>query len=507
MAAWLYGRVKGISGCTAVIADSSGLHGVTLLPPATPGGKPRVVRCGSVPGGSLDAESVAALAKLISVPGCSWNFTLSRGDYSLLVVQKPQVAKGELEQSVRWSIGDKIESPVDEGTLAVMEIPTDEPQPNRAHNLYVAFAENEIVDRCNSIFRDAGITLDSIDIRETAQRNLAALCEPSSKGLGLLYDSKEGVQFTITCNGALYLDRFIEEAPSNQDHFGDAAAERSFERIVTQLQRSVDVVARTLSFIRMDRIEVLSADSSRLANTENLATYLQTPVQPLDLNSLFDFSKTPGLAEKEAQIACFSALGAALRFMENGEQINLMPPKVLTGFAAVRQEALALGAIMLALLGIWGVRQMDISSERKTETILQAELQSAQQRLQHQQTNPGKALTDEINLLMPRAEAAGRLLDQAGNLGNPRGYSGTFSLLASIGEQDLWLTSISISNAGKTIGLSGRALRKESVLRYVQRLNDVFGDVGVRFNTLTLSAETSGGQQGFRLPSLAFQIN
>ena len=66
-----------------------------------PEGKPRVVRYGSVPGGSLDAESIAALAKLISVPGCSWNFTLSRGDYSLLVVQKPQVAKGELEQSVR----------------------------------------------------------------------------------------------------------------------------------------------------------------------------------------------------------------------------------------------------------------------------------------------------------------------------------------------------------------------------------------------------------------------
>ncbi len=504
MSDWL--TKKSVVGYTAVIAAADGLYGVTVLPSLTMEGKPRVVKCYSIPGGRLDVETLTALSKNVSVAGCPWVLSLGHKTYKLLVVPEPQVQPSELAESVRWSIGAMLDHPVDEGRLAVMQIPTAEQLPNRTPNLYVVFASNEVIAGCNAVFQQSGIPLEAIDIRETAQRNIAALAEKNGEGLGLLLADKHGVQFTITYNGELYLDRFIEESVSDQPSSDADAEERAYERIVLQMQRSLDFIGRVQTFIDVKRILVMAMPGQRVYNSKALSEQLQKPVEALDLSSLFDFSNVPELAEKEKQLAYFSVLGAALRFMGASQQINLQPPRKPTGVAAVWREFAILGLVLLSLLGVWGVQQMDVVSEREAEAASVRQLQEANNRLQGLMGHAN--LASEIATLKPRAEMAQKMLAQTSNLGSPQGYAHQFSLLASIAEEGLWLSEVSVGATGKTIHLSGRALNKDLVLRYAQQLNSRFAGSGVQFTSLVLTAESTAaqGKPGAPLTTVAFQL-
>ena len=312
MPSWL--GEKRAAGWTAVESGADGLYGVTVL--ASGGGaKPQVVKCGSVAGGYLEASALTGLAKKISAPGCLWTLPLSRQEYNILVVPEPPVLAAEIEQSVRWSIGTMIDYPADEANLAWMRIPTAEQLPNRPPHLYVLVAKSEIVGQYNAVFQQAKLPLRAIDVRETAQRNIAALAEKQGEGLGLLVIGKSGVQFTITFGGELYLDRFVEESLFD-DADRDADAERrAFERIALQVQRSLDFIGRTIPFIDIGRVLVAPMPKKLELDHGFIAENLSVPVEALDLASLFDFSVTPELAREENQALYFTALGAALRFM------------------------------------------------------------------------------------------------------------------------------------------------------------------------------------------------
>jgi hypothetical protein len=107
-------KKKGDAGWTSVAVEADGLYGVTVLAPQKPGGKPRVVKCASIAGDQLDAESLSKLSSKISVPGCPWALSLSRKEYNILVVPEPSVQRDEFDQAVRWLISDMIDYPVEE---------------------------------------------------------------------------------------------------------------------------------------------------------------------------------------------------------------------------------------------------------------------------------------------------------------------------------------------------------------------------------------------------------
>jgi len=315
MAIW-FGK-KGDAGWTAVDARDEGLAGVTVLAPHAPGGKPRVAACAILPGAKLDVDSLIALGKKVSVGACPWTLPLQHKTYSILVVPEPSVKPDEIDQSVRWSIDPLIDYPVDDASIAWMRIPTANLLQNRPHDpqLYVIAARYDLIAEHKALFQKAGVALRAIDVRETAQRNIAALAEKPGEGVGLLLIGGQGVQFTVSFNGELYLDRFFEESLFDSAEDADAQA-RACERIVLQIQRSLDFVGRNLPFIDVHRI-LLAPMPGHLELGDFISRHLPVPVESLDLASLFDFSLTPELARQETQALCFSALGAALRFLKS----------------------------------------------------------------------------------------------------------------------------------------------------------------------------------------------
>ena len=483
MAKWL--ENKGRAGWTAVSVEADGLFGVTVLAPERSGGKPRVVKCGAMPGAQLDAEALTELSKKISVNGCPWTLPLSHKEYNILMVAEPSVQKEEMEQSVRWLIGSMIDYLPEEASVDWMKIPTAEWMPNRPSNIYVLSAKKEITAEIESFFHKAKVQVQALDVREAAQRNIAALAERQGEGVGMLYLGKQGVQFTITFNGALYLDRYIEESLFSGGLVDEIAKARACERIALQVQRSLDFIGRTLPFIEMGRVLVAPMPGNTGIG-DTISQYLQMPVEKLDLASVFDFSQTPELAQEENQALYFSALGASLRFLNTSEQINLQGRKE-SRFSFTQVSLAGLGLFLLLLLGIWSMRQDGVAAAQKIEAASALQLREASAKLQERMKKSGEDLGARIAVLRPQAEAAQKILAQAGELGKPEGYAKYFSALAAIAEDGMWLTNVSIDKGGKSVIINGHALRDESVMRYTQRLNAIFADYGVQFSALELT--------------------
>ena len=189
------------------------------------------------------------------------------------------------------------------------------------------------------------------------------------------------------------------------------------------------------------------------------------------------------------------------------QQINLLVRK--RGGVGFELAALvALGLMLLLLLGYWAAGQRNVGKAQAAETASAQQLQVAQAQLQARvQQSANNTTRDEITSLKQRGEAAQQLLALMNDLGNSQGYGRYFSALGSISEEGLWLTNVTISKSGKVVNLSGRALRQESVMRYAQRLNALFADDGVQFTALEITPEASSGQgSSATLATTAFKL-
>ena len=310
MASWI--RTGRAPGWTAVVAETDGLYGVSVATPKLPTDRPCVVRCGFVPGGALNVESLAELSKHIAVSGFPWALTLNRDTYNILVVAEPTVKADELDQAVRWGISTMIKYPASEADVTWMKIPTHPSQPNRPPHMYVAAAQHEQIASCVDLFSKAKLSLQAIDIRETAHRNIASLVERPGEGVALLSLAAEGVQFTVTFQGELYLDRHVKEMIVDPA-MDELARERASERVVLQVQRSLDFVSRSLPFIDLNRV-LLAPLQSDHGVRNYFSQNLPILFEDLDLSTAFDMSKCSELTNTEVLAGYFVALGAALRF-------------------------------------------------------------------------------------------------------------------------------------------------------------------------------------------------
>jgi len=308
-------RKRRSPGWTAVDPSPDGMCGASVRMPGAEGGRPQVLKCGTMAGPEFGAGGLSQLARKVAVPQFQWTLPLARGDYKMVVLPEPAVKPAEMADSVRWSLGTVLEYPVEEAAVDWMSIPTLKHFPQRQQHLYAVVARNDLIRQRAETFQQAKMTLNAVDIRETAQRNIASLVAKPGEGLGMVAASAHGVQITFTFEGELYLDRFIEAPLATAVSGDDESRTRLFERITLQVQRSLDFVRRTLSFMQIGRI-VMAPLPAPIALRAHLAQNIAEPIELLDLASVFDFSLTPELAAEEMQARFFVALGAALRGME-----------------------------------------------------------------------------------------------------------------------------------------------------------------------------------------------
>jgi MSHA biogenesis protein MshI len=251
-----------------------------------------------------ELKNAQVLAKKYQLGNARCSFVFDSRDYQLLQVEVPNVPDEERKDALRWKIKDMIDYPVEQATIDFLTIPQDPANPNKQSYVYAIAAKNELVGQLSNNFSEAGINLAAIDVRVTAQRNIAALLEQENRGLAMLSFGRNGGLLTFTSGGELYHTRFIEIE-------GDKL-EASLERISLELQRSLDNFDRQFPFIAVNKLLVAPcAEQEALIQHFKTALYIQ--VEGFNLSDIFDFDTGVALDDLAQQAGFLHALGAALR--------------------------------------------------------------------------------------------------------------------------------------------------------------------------------------------------
>ncbi|MCM0043238.1 MAG: hypothetical protein NBV65_01250 [Burkholderiaceae bacterium] len=298
------------------VADlQPGRISAVLVAPGGSGQRPVVQQ---VAGAEFDGEApapalLAGIAHELRAGKQRWALLLPREDYRVSVMAQPDVPATELAQSLRWQLATTLDFAVDDATIDFMNLPGGGPGQDSAPELYAVAARGMAVNAQAERFRQVRLALKVIDIRETAQRNIASLLERPGEMLAMVAFGAGEVQITFNWRHELIMDRLIAE----HVHAGDAPERRAAacERIQMQLQRSLDAVRSSYPLIPSARIVVAGAPPGF---AEELRTVVFDPVEELVPDALFDLARVPQLADVQIFMQHFHALGVALREREDG---------------------------------------------------------------------------------------------------------------------------------------------------------------------------------------------
>ena len=273
-------------------------------------GKPRVDHWGIVRRDENTGAELAKVADEYKLGGYRCATLLHPAEYQLLMVDAPNVPREELKAAIRWRIKDLLEYHIDDATMDVLDIPFDKDAPGKSHYMYTVAAKNEIVQGQIARFEQARIELQVIDIPETAQRNIAQLYETAHRGIGMLTFDHAGGLFTLSFEGELYLARRLDVTWSQLVGSRENQRQTYFERIVVELQRSLDHFERQYPNIALSEL-LLGPMPEDIGLVAFLSSQLYQPLRQIDLADVLEFAEADIGVDKQWQL--FHVLGAALR--------------------------------------------------------------------------------------------------------------------------------------------------------------------------------------------------
>ncbi len=221
--------------------------------------------------------------------------------YQTVLVEAPNAPEDELRGAIRWKVKDMINFHPDDAVLEYLPVPGGGGRPD---SLFVVAAQAPAIRELAGRFQAAGLPLEVIDVRETAQHHVANRLAPEDYAVALLHFDGQNALLTFSHAGNLAFARRLDGRGANGDFL--------LERLAMEAQRSVDYFERQFSWMPLSKLFLAPSEAAEPL-TKRLITYLPVGVEEIDLHALFDLSAVPEMAEKITQNAVFHLLGAALR--------------------------------------------------------------------------------------------------------------------------------------------------------------------------------------------------
>ncbi len=238
--------------------------------------------------------------------------------YKVIQMDAPTVPLAERKEALRWKLKAMVDFPVDNACLDLLDIPVNATG-GRQFSVFAVLAAEQAVRTQAQLFEQAKIPLAAIDIPELAQRNVAVLFEEENRGLAFLRLDASGGQLTLTFRGELIALRRVEVSIEQLSEDDAGRCAQAMERLLLELQRSLDHFDRQYSYISISRL-VVAAAAPRIAHLiATLSENLYLAVHEMDLAQVMDFPAVPALRDRQCQAANLLLIGAALRTADLAE--------------------------------------------------------------------------------------------------------------------------------------------------------------------------------------------
>jgi MSHA biogenesis protein MshI len=254
---------------------------VSLAHVVANGGRPVVEFTAEREWDPAEPKSLERVAREFGLKRYRCTTLLKPQEYHILLVEAPAVRPDELKAAVRWRVKDMLDFHVDDATIDVLDVPTPAGAGPRARQMYTVAARNDTIRATIDRFQAGGIPLSVIDIPDTAQRNVAARLETDQRGVLALTFEPQGGLLTVSHAGELYLSRRLESSSTQLATEGELGV-RMYERVLVEIQRSLDHCERTYPFMSVGRV-VIGPFAGDEPLRQHLAANLYVPVEPLEL--------------------------------------------------------------------------------------------------------------------------------------------------------------------------------------------------------------------------------
>lgn len=283
--------------------------GVARFAHVESGGKPRVRFLEERAWTAGEAGAIERTIKPIGAQAYRCTTLLSQREYQMIQVEAPNVRREELKAAIRWRIKDMIDYHLDDATLDVLAVPHAAASP-RPPSMYVVVTRNDTVRGLIARFEEARIPLRVIDVPDTAQRNIAALYEPSERAVLAVSFDADGGLITISAGGELYLSRRLEITYAQAN-----ASEAVYDRVLIEVQRSLDHFERNFAATAVGKV-LIAPMAQAAALVAHLASNVYLPVEAMDLTQVIDLPEDYAAAQPDVRAGWFRLIGAGLRVEE-----------------------------------------------------------------------------------------------------------------------------------------------------------------------------------------------
>lgn len=312
----------------------------------------------------LGAGGVAQLGQrlqALGIKGVDATVMLRSQQYQFLQIDTPNVPPEELRAAARYQVRDMLQTHVDDVTIDVMRVGDGQQKGTGGSHSYVVAATNAVVKAVLDFASALDCQVSVIDIQENAQRNLQTELmrrdgSPERASAALVLVEGEQALLTISANEELFYTRrfdvpegflsgtwgqevavdapidgftpvqeyvpsygvgdisldedFLSAAPASAPAYAVAHADDDHsQRLVLEVQRSLDVWDRTWSSLPLAGLRVFAGERSAELATW-LTRQLGQTVAPLEVKPLFS-----GLGAVSAVdlAICLPLLGVLLR--------------------------------------------------------------------------------------------------------------------------------------------------------------------------------------------------
>ena len=341
------------SGTRLIVSWADGVLSYVVANPGAEG-RFQIKSAGVERRGADSLDHFASRLAALGLKGLPAVAMLRPAQYQFLQIDAPKVPPQEMRAAARYMVKDMISAHIDDVTLDVLKVGDGKHKADE--HLFVVATTNPLVRELLDLSDLMKWDVRVIDVQETAQRNLQQLLakkeqrQDKADALLTIADDRQGL-LTISANDELFFTRRLDLPPgfltmpwgqaADQKADGQAqgfvpvteyvpeyavggesygadysagsvdysAGNEPHQRVLVELQRSLDLWDRTWSSLPMQGVRVAAG-----ARSQELAQWLTRDmgqsVQAMDLNG--DFVGWAAVPEGD-RMECWPLLGVLLR--------------------------------------------------------------------------------------------------------------------------------------------------------------------------------------------------
>ncbi len=227
---------------------------------------------------------------------------IPQNDYQIFLIEQPLLSRNEKREAIRWRIAEYIDFPVEEAVVDYIEVPQKNKETNTPLN-YVIVTRKGIINEYANNIKALGLHLTSVDICQSALREIAFQLDDADVGQALLHIEEDKSHIILFKNRMLYMMRDFD--------LGYEHIKRNSEvqDLALEIQRSIDYCSSNLKNAGISRIVLTPMPERKSELLSNLSNILGLPVRMINYSEFIQ--ETDKLSINQANSSAF-AIGAAI---------------------------------------------------------------------------------------------------------------------------------------------------------------------------------------------------